>query len=172
MWWWESWDGNYPLLLSNMCICGTLVYIWWTGDLIVWPTLFVDSPYMYIWVTTSHLFLMCTCASMHPYCSHCPLLLVCKRSVAQNQQESMAIWTLCALMENCWLFSRRQLDSKISFFAIKLSTREQSATFHDHRSNWEFIWRIVCSHLYELNTFWWLFELVESGPNMKINKAQ
>ena len=34
---------------------------------------------------------------------------------------------------------------KISFFAIKLSTREQSATFHDHRSNWEFIWRISTS---------------------------
>ena len=73
---------------------------------------------------------------------------------------------------SCWLFSCRQLDSKetylanistgcsslpqgksrtgassrkfgkISFFAIKLSTREQSATFHDHRSNWEFFWRI------------------------------
>ena len=32
----------------------------------------------------------------------------------------------------------------ISFFAIKLSTREQSATyfatFHDHRGNWELIW--------------------------------
>ena len=32
--------------------------------------------------------------------------------------------------------------SKISFFPIKLSTREQSASFHDHRSNWEFIWQI------------------------------
>ena len=29
---------------------------------------------------------------------------------------------------------------KISFLAIKLSTREQSATFHDHGSNWEFNW--------------------------------
>ena len=78
------------------------------------------------------------------------------------------------LMKSCWLFSQcRQLDSKetdlanistgcsksssgqewassrnvgkISFFAIKFSTREQSATFHDHRSNWEFIWSATYS---------------------------
>ena len=61
---------------------------------------------------------------------------------------TLSMQWLIGMMKRCWLLSCRQLDSKetylakISFFAIKLSTREQSASFHDHRSNWEFIWRI------------------------------
>ena len=41
--------------------------------------------------------------------------------------------------EDCMNGASGRNIGKISFFAIKLSTREQSATFHDHRSNWEFI---------------------------------
>ena len=41
-------------------------------------------------------------------------------------------------LPDCWIArtgaSGRNVG-KISFFAIKLSTREQSASFHDHRSN-------------------------------------
>ena len=43
---------------------------------------------------------------------------------------------------------------KISFFTIKLSTREHSATFHDHRSNWEFIWRTILLTMREKESSW------------------
>ena len=43
--------------------------------------------------------------------------------------------------EEDWSIRLKRRQDK--FLAIKLSTREQSATLHDHRSNWEFIWSIL-----------------------------
>ena len=68
-------------------------------------------------------------------------------SPPQGESAWSCCWTSASLLPwgglHEWSIRSKHWQDKFLCYQVVYMSREQSATFHDHRSNWEFIWRIM-----------------------------